>query len=343
MTRAELSRTALTLGIGGLGAAFFGLIGFPAAPLTGPAAAVSLASVAGLRVLIPPRLRDACFLVLGLSIGSTVTPEVVATARAWPLSLLALSVTLVLTLVVVRAILQSGFGFDRVTALLASTPGHLSFVLAISSELRADIPKVAMVQSVRVLLLTLLVPLIIAVTGAEGTPGLGTAGPAAPLALAVLFALALGAGLGLGRLRVPAPLLIGGILVSAIGHGTDLTPGTVPGWMTVSAFVVMGALIGARFNGLSRAEVFSGLGAGVAATLAACALAAVGAGLASLIVDVSPGALLLAFAPGGVEVMAALAVETGLEPAFVAAHHVSRLMFLTVIFPVLLAMVRGRA
>jgi uncharacterized membrane protein AbrB (regulator of aidB expression) len=48
----------------------------------------------------------------------------------------------------------------------------------------------------------------------------------------------------------------------------------------------------------------------------------------------------LAFAPGGVEVMAAIAVETGLEPAFVAAHHVFRLIVLTVLVPVMIARLR---
>ena len=99
----------------------------------------------------------------------------------------------------------------------------------------------------------------------------------------------------------------------------------------------MGSLIGTRFNGISGSMVLSTLGAGLIATLLACAIAALGALLASGIVGLPPAALLLAFAPGGVEVMAALAIETGLEPAFVAAHHVMRLLILTVLVPVLLA------
>jgi uncharacterized membrane protein AbrB (regulator of aidB expression) len=66
-------------------------------------------------------------------------------------------------------------------------------------------------------------------------------------------------------------------------------------------------------------------------------VAAAGAVVAAEVVDLPAAALLLAFAPGGVEVMAALAVETGLEPAFVAAHHVFRLMLLSVLVPILLA------
>ena len=68
--------------------------------------------------------------------------------------------------------------------------------------------------------------------------------------------------------------------------------------------------------------------------------AALGAVLASELVGLPPAVLLLAFAPGGVEVMAAIAIETGLEPAFVAAHHVFRLLALTVIVPVMVVWAR---
>ena len=68
--------------------------------------------------------------------------------------------------------------------------------------------------------------------------------------------------------------------------------------------------------------------------------ASVGAVVASWIIGLPAAALLLAFAPGGVEVMAAIAVETGLEPALVAAHHVFRLLVLTVLVPVMIARAR---
>lgn len=335
-----LRETLPTLLIGAAGAGLFWLVGFPAAVLTGPAAAVSLAALLGLRTSIPPLLRDAVFLVLGVQIGSTVTPEVIATALAWPMSLAVLTLTLVIVLWTVRAVLARGFGYDPMTALLAATPGHLSYVLGLSTDLAADVPRVALVQSVRVLMLTLLVPVLIALWGVEGTAYLTDRGSISPLSLALLLPLALGLGLIFKRLSIPAPLLLGGMAVSAIGHGSDLTPGTMPVWMTVVAFVCMGTLIGTRFRGLDRQGLAGAFLAGVISTLIACAVAGAGAWLAAGLVGLQPAALLLAFAPGGVEVMAAIAVETGLEPAFVAAHHVFRLVVLTVLLPVLIARLR---
>jgi len=336
-----LTEALPTLLIGAAGAAIFWSVGFPAAVLTGPAAAVSIATLIGFRSHVPTLLRDAAFLTIGVSIGSTVTPEVIETALAWPFSFAVLTATLLLVLVTVRRILMRGFGYDRVTALLAATPGHLSYVLGLSSDLKADVARVALVQSVRVLLLTLLVPVLIALWGAEGTSTPSNPGLLSASSAAVIFVSAILLGIFFKRLRVPAPLLLGAMAASSLGHGSNFTPGALPTWAMSAAFIVMGSLIGTRFRGLDRDGLLNAFAAGVASTLAACAIAALGAVLAARIVDLPAAALLLAFAPGGVEVMAALAVETALEPAFVAAHHVFRLVLLSVMIPILLARGRG--
>lgn len=327
------SQTALTLAIGLIGAALFWAIGFPAHVLTGPAAAVSLATLLGAPTRVPDLLRDAVFITIGLSIGSTVTPDVLTTMLAWPVSLGMLVLTLVAIVLVARKVLAHGFGYPRTTAMLAAMPGHLSFVLALSTDLKADVARIALVQTVRVLLLTLFVPILIVLWGVKGTSELAHVDIINPMALALLFPLALGAGLVLRRLRVPAPLLIAAMFVSALGHGTDLTPGALPVAMTMLAFVCMGSLIGTRFRGFERQALPGALLAGAATTVMACLVAALGALLAARLVDLPAAVLLLAFAPGGVEIMAALAIETGLEPAFVAGHHVFRLFALGLLIP----------
>jgi uncharacterized protein len=329
------AQTALTLAIGAAGATLFWAIGFPAYVLTGPAAAVSVATLLGARTQIPNLLRDAVFVLIGLSIGSTVTPEVLSTALAWPFSLAVLTVTLCAIVFVARAVLVRGFGYTRTTASLAAMPGHLSFVLSLSTDLKADVPKIALVQTMRVLLLTLIVPVLIMLWGVEGTSRLAQSAEITPSSLIILFPSAIALGLVFKLLRVPAPLLIGAMVISAIGHGSNLTPGIMPPALTTMAFICMGALIGTRFRGFDRRELPEALVAGTATTVIACSVAAIGALIAAQVVDLPAAALLLAFAPGGVEIMAALAIETGLEPALVAAHHVFRLFALGLIIPFL--------
>ena len=49
-----------------------------------------------------------------------------------------------------------------------------------------------------------------------------------------------------------------------------------------------------------------------------------------------PLLLFVAYAPGGVETMAAISVQLNLAAAVVAAHHVLRLLVLTVLVPIML-------
>jgi len=333
---------AITLSAAAAGAAVAWGIGAPAPFLTGPAVFVTLVTLAGLPVGIPVLLRDLCFLALGLGIGGTVTPEVIQTAMTWPLSLAMLSVGLYLSILLSRGALIGGFGFDRMTALLSGTPGHLSYIMGLSTDLKSDVPRVALVQSVRVLLLTLLVPALLTIWGVEGNAVLPDYGRMPWGIIALLGVLAAVLGLLLRQLRIPAPFLLGGMAVSAIGHGSALTPGTLPAWITIGAFIVMGGLIGTRFKGTSGAEIRQSLAAGVATTLIACAVAAICAALVAQVIDLPFAVFLLAFAPGGVEVMAAMAVQLALEPAFVAAHHVLRLVVLTFLIPVMIRAERHR-
>ncbi|RYH01665.1 AbrB family transcriptional regulator [Salipiger sp. IMCC34102] len=333
----DVRSTISTLLLAVAGAAAFWALGFPAAPLTGPAAFVSVATLLGMRAGIPDRLRDGIFVVLGLSIGTTVTPEVIGLVVTLPISLAVLVATLLISIALNRLLLRRAFGFAPMTALLAATPGHLSFVLGLSDDLKADIPRIALVQSARVVLLTLLVPVIIAAWGVEGTASVPDSPPIGPVPFAIIAALSLGLGLLFKRLCVPAALLLGAITVSAAGHGTGLTPGALPDWLTTAAFVGMGGLIGSRFTGLDIRQLTGALLAGVVVTLISCLCAALGAVLVSVTLGLPVAELLLAFAPGGVEIMAAIAIETGLGAAVVAMHHVFRLLVLSAAIPVLVA------
>ena len=61
--------TVLTLAVAALGAGIAWALSAPIYMLLGPAVAVSMAGLAGLRTGIDLRLRDTCFLILGIAVG----------------------------------------------------------------------------------------------------------------------------------------------------------------------------------------------------------------------------------------------------------------------------------
>ncbi|MEM1376926.1 MAG: AbrB family transcriptional regulator [Pseudomonadota bacterium] len=326
---------ALSFAVAGLGALVFSIIQFPAPSLTGSAVAIAVAGVMGLRTEMPVWLRNIAFILLGINIGTTVTPEMLASAAQWPLSIAVLLVCLIVSMGLTRWVLVRFLGFDGPTATLASAPGHLSYVLSLSLEKEADTARIAVVQSIRVLFIKLTVPLFVATWfGATGIdllpPNLMT-----PQSLALSFGVTIAVGFVFTLLRLPAAYLLAGMFVSASLHVTSTTDGRMPDVLTIASFLTMGMLVGSRFSGKSWAELRPALAAGFWVTVICISVAIVGAVIVALAMGVPAPLLIVAFAPGGVEAMAAIAVILGLDPAFVAAHHVSRLLVLTFLIPFL--------
>lgn len=331
------AKLALTLALGTLGGALADLSGLPVAWLLGATIAIAVASLSGVPVFIPTRLRDATFFVLGIQAGSGVTPDVVNQLALWPLSFLIQMVGVACVAIVTNLFLQRVFGWDRETALFASLPGALSFVLAAATETKADMTRIIVVQSTRLLLLIgALTPLLgwleggsVVNTGLRG----GIEGSALQYAILVGSALLL-SWIGI-RSRVPGGLILGALLASAFVHGTEIAPVAIPAWIATPALVVLGCTIGGRLRREDRDAMFQLL----PASLGAFAIGIVLSGLAGLaafaLLGISFGKIALAYAPGALEALTVLAFQFDLDPAYVAAHHVVRFMCLAMIVPLL--------
>lgn len=328
--------TLLTLAVACVGAALGWIVHAPIYLLTGPALAVSLAGVAGVRVQVHPRFREGCFVVLGLTVGAGFSAQALETMQRWPLAFLMVATLTWATMAACRAVLVRFFGYAPRSALLAGAPGHLSFVVAMAEQAGSDVVRVSVTQSVRLLLLTLVVPVVAVAMGVDLDGAMMPQGVVWPLwVLGVLTVLALGASVLLGRWDVPAPLLIGAMLVAGVWQLSGLRSGVMPAWLVMPAYVALGALIGTRFAGVTAAELLRNLAAGLAITGVAVILSAAGALPVAWALEMPPSHVLLAFAPGGLETMIAMGVVMGAVPGFVAACHMTRLMVLSVLLPLM--------
>ncbi len=341
-TLPALGLSLVSLAVGAAGAALGYLVHLPLYMLTGPAVLVSVLSLLGMRLGIAPLLRDIAFLFIGIGIGAGVNAEAAAAMLRWPLAFVALAVMLVIAMILCRVLLVKGFGFDRLSAVLASAPGHLSFVIALGETYGVNLTRVTVAQSVRVLLLTLTVPALVALMGLDMSQGMAPSGDILGVGyIAVLVVLSLISGWVLERLRVPAPLLIGAMLVSSIGHLSDLSPGVLEPKITLACLVLMGTLIGSRFSGTSPMTLFRYAGGGVAITALTTVLAIGFAVPVSMFLDMPLPHVLVAFAPGGLETMIVMGAVLGANPGFVAACHVGRLVILSILIPLMASRARG--
>lgn len=327
------TRFLLTVAAAGLGGTLFHALGLPAGWLSGATVAVAVLALAGHAERMPTRLRDLAFFLLGASMGAGVTPETLARLGDWPLSLALLGVTVVAVTAAGALLLARVGGWDAETAFFAAVPGALSTVLAVAAQSKADLGRVAVVQSIRLVALVALLPallsLAVVVPPATGVPALATADLALLLALS-----ALGSALFVA-VRFPSGLLTGAFVASAVAHGAGWVTGTLPEALLVFGFLAVGMVIGERFVGMSLAELGRAAGLGFATLGVGVVVALVGAGLVVATTDVVLAAALLAFAPGAVEAMTVLAFAFGVDPAYVAALQLARFAAIALLVPLI--------
>ncbi|MEM6608034.1 MAG: AbrB family transcriptional regulator [Pseudomonadota bacterium] len=335
--RRDLWTVAIMAPSAAAGAGLAVLLGLPAPYLTGPAIIVTILSQTGLIGAPPVWLRNLCFVLIGIGMGSGITPEALRAAAQWPVPLVALAVALVVLTFSGAAALERFFRFDRPAARLAATPGHLSFVIAFAEDLRSDVARVSVVQALRVLYLTLLVPFAVQwATGADLSFVAADGAPMTARSLAVLTVLSLAIGALFLRLNVPAALLLAGLAVSGVTHGLGWIEGAMPAVIANPTFAIMGALIGSRFVGITPHQILSASAASLVLTGLALATTFGAVEIVHGVTGLPRLDLLIAFAPGGLETMAALSLMLDTDPAFVAIHHLARLIFLSFLVPLIL-------
>lgn len=333
-----LARLAETLAIGGVGGMALGWLGMPAGYLSGSILAVSIAALAGRPMRVPAPFARVIFVVLGISLGAVVTPETLTGITSYPLSIAALLVATGAVGFGCTAYLRAVHGWGKVDAYLASAPGAMSQVLIAGAELGADLRAIAIVQSTRVVILAIGLPAGLALMGLAGHAARPDPGP---LTLHVIDELAIlvaagAAGAWLAhRLRLPGGLLFGAMITSAVLHGAGLIHAVLPWWVTNTAALALGAVIGARFTNTPLRLLLHYLGAAFGSFAVAVIITAVfAAGVVSLL-SMRAAEVMIAYAPGSVDAMMLLALALHLDPVFVGAHHVVRIFLVALTTPLL--------
>jgi uncharacterized protein len=327
-------RVALTLAVGALGALAFRALDFPAPWLTGSMLVVSVGALAGGPLFLPTGLRQGVFLLLGVSMGSGMTPDTAAGVLHWPASLVILAVTVTAMTAASALFLTRGAKWTRPTAFFASVPGALSYVMAMSLRSSADTRLVMMAQMLRVVALVLVLPVLIT-SALPHTPRIAAA--ATSSYAGVFGEVMLGGVLGilLETARFPGGMLFGGMLGSSVLHLFGSISGPMPPAILIPCQIITGCLIGQRFVNTDLRFLAKALAPSSISFLIALSIATAGAVSVTWALDVPIGQVIVAFAPGGLEAMTILSFILGLDPAFVATHQLARFLGIALLLPLM--------
>jgi membrane AbrB-like protein len=186
-----------------------------------------------------------------------------------------------------------------------------------------------------VIILTAALPLLLALTGVVASTPIIPANllVAAPLELAVLGAAALAVALLLRLAKFPASWMFGAMIASSVLHGAGWVEGGLPNWVRGVALVGIGALIGSRFARMRIKTLTGHINAALGSFAVAIAVSGIFVGIVALTTQVKFSDVVVAFAPGAMDAMLALALTLHIDPIFVGAHHLSRFVFVTIATP----------
>ncbi len=333
-SRSQILNLLETLVIGVAGGALFWWAELPGGLISGAMIAVATAGIAGRQMGLPQPIAHVILMTLGLSLGAMVSPALIRNLSAYPLTIALLAAATFCATFGSSLYLQRIHGWDRTSALLAGSPGALSQIVMLATEKNADVAGIAVVQIMRVIILTAMVPLLLAATGMMGHGPLPSRGAAAaPLALAELAAMGVAVSLLLRWLNFPASWMFGAMLGSSVLHGAGWVDGTLPQWAYITALIGIGTLIGSRFGKIRPRTILSHIGAALGSFAVAVAISAAFVAAIALTTHVKFSDIVVAFAPGAMDAMLALALTLHIDPVFVGAHHLSRFIFVSIATP----------
>ena len=337
---ARLLRVMLTLGLGSAGGWAFSLMRLPLAWMLGAMVVTTLLALGGVRLYIPHWLRVVMTMVLGVLLGSAFTPALLEQMQRWPLTLLGLAVYCAVATGAGWLYFRRVAGLDPVTAYFAAAPGGFNEMIMVGGEMGGDERSIALAHAARVLFVVMAVPLWLRLNGELGGGG-GLAGVGFDTVTAsdllLMLACAVG-GYGVARLlRLPAARLVGPMLASGAVHVAGISESSPPDVLVGGAQLVIGASVGARFSGVSWQSAGRLMTASLGATMLLLVVTAATVAVLAPLLGFGRTAMLLAFSPGGLAEMSLMALSLGVEVAFVASHHVARILFIVLLAPPLFA------
>lgn len=313
---------------GAAGAACAGLT-IPLPWMIGPLLAMAASNFAGAGLRAPPAARSTGQVIIGTALGLYFTPAVAREVIShWHLLLVA-GVLAILIGVLAGWMLGWIARTDRTTAFFASVPGGATEMTILGERFGARPDRVALAQSLRILVVVIVVPFALTYSGVHGTDAyLPSATPLQWRGLATLLGIAALSGLVLNRLRLPNAFMFGPLLVVTALTVSEFEFSSMPVILSNAAQLMIGWALGARFDGRSLESVPRYVGGVLASVAFAIVLAASFAFYLGWLTGLPIATLVLATAPGGIAEMCITAKVLQLGVPLVTAAHVSRVIVL---------------
>lgn len=338
------TRYGLGLALGTLGGFGFWYLNLPLPWMLGSLLTTMVATVAGLPIIGPNKIRPYVIAVIGVMLGARFSPEVLGQLATWTGTILTLFVYLLVVALAVVPWYRFIGGYDWRTSFFAGMPGGLAEMVEMGEAKGADVKAIILAHSLRIVVTITLIAVWFRVIQGHQVGG-GSLGAGISMewheALLLLGAAVVGTILG-KLLHMPAPHFLGPMAVSAGLHLFGISEAAPPSILVNAAQIVLGTVLGCRFFGVPLRNLWSAGWLSLGSTVISLAIAMAFSWLMLVLFTVDPQQAILALAPGGLTEMGLIALAIHADVAFVALHHVVRIFAILLGVPLFLSVMERR-
>ena len=316
----------------------------PLAWMLGPMIATSIAALSGLKIIMPRIILSFILIFLGLYIGNYIDQNLINQIGQWFWTSLVMLGYIIISVIFVSKYLEKFSGYNKKTSIFSAAPGALGPLLILAEHEKSDLSQVATSHLIRLIIIITLFPFIVdnfSQLDSNPIPEFNFLNQnhfdllillISSIILIVIF----------DKLKIPAPLLSGTLVASAILQISDIASYKLPDQSINFCLLILGASVGCRFANKSLNEVIKNSFHSFVATFFLVVLGIIAAIIAGYVVDKNFFTLLLSYCPGGIYEVAVIAIAFDLDPEFVSFHHIIRLLMILFIVPIILKLINKK-
>ncbi|WP_418184573.1 AbrB family transcriptional regulator [Aliarcobacter vitoriensis] len=278
-------------------------------------------------------------ILIGLTIGSTFTPQILEFIPHYAISLLLVIPFTILVIFFGTFYYYKVLKYDLKTSYLGSMPGGVIEMVIIGQELKADTSKITLMQSSRLFFVVVSLPFIIQYIfqiDIRGNQLLTT--PIKDINMfdfSYIYIFCIFGALLAKKLKLTAAYLIGPMIVSIVLYSTGFVNTHIPDELLKFIQIVFGSIIGFTFRNVSLKTILKTLVATLGHFAILILLCAIFIAIIFYSLDFKALDILLAFGPGGQTEINLIAILVGANLPYITLHHIVRLFIVMNIAPII--------
>jgi uncharacterized protein len=316
----------------------------PLAWFLGPMLITSIASLMGYQTKMPRLVLSSVLILLGLYIGNYIDKNLFSQIQQWAWTSMIMLAYIVISVFIVSKYLQKFSNYDKKTSIFSAAPGALGPLMILAEDEKSDLSQVATSHLIRLIIIITIFPFIVNSLHDVGDINKVVAEVKNQniYHFLILIITSIIIILIFDRLKVPAALLAGTLVVSGFLQITEIASYKLSPNIINYCLLILGSSVGCRFADKSFSEIARNALHSFVATFMLVVLGLLAAYAASLIIEKNFFTLLLSYCPGGIYEVAVIAIFFDLDPEFVAFHHIIRLLMILFIVPAILKFIEKK-